>query len=190
MKKLVFKPQNKEEAKIIVDFWNPIFSEQPDFNGSADIYTIEYDTVYCPYSYQAWYNEDCPAFNEAETSEFIAIPAFLKFPKEIQKEMIRRSEYQSPIPFIFNISSDKRAGGFDWAETDEGWDFWNKVIDGRDFDLFYKRFNLKKDEVRLCNEETPLGGDSKQVKGGIRCRDHQVRVTVKPLSYKGITGRG
>lgn len=190
---LIFKVGTLADAKTIVDFWNYYCNSLNKFLGNASVYTIEYDIdTYKILGYHA-----ASSVSEAKkripcgkgtTFEFVR--DFMTFPRVIQKEMIARSESKSPIPFIMNKSACANSGGFDWDKEDEGHTFWYDVIDGGRFDLFYKHFNLKDNESRLCIKETPFGGDSDRNSSSIRSRFNKARIAVQPLGYQEIIGRG
>ena len=73
------------------------------------------------------------------------------FPVGVVVRMMEEQERQGNKPnvkaFQDDWSLDVNKGGFDWTETEYGWDFWNLVIDYRDFNLFfdeypeYKKYN-------------------------------------------------
>lgn len=59
------------------------------------------------------------------------------------------------------------------------------------FDLTnYKHLKTLHNESRLQKQESPLRGGSREFTGGICCRKHKPRVTVKSVSYKKVIGRG
>lgn len=118
------------------------------------------------------------------------LPPFMNLPLDIQVELVNRSKYESPVPFLQNVCMSESGGGFDWDETHEGWDFWNKVLDGGDTDLFYKQFKTKSNESRLFEQESPLRGSSREFTSGVRYRVNKARVTVSSLGYKEVVGRG
>jgi hypothetical protein len=114
----------------------------------------------------------------------------MSFPEEVRNKIIERSISRSPIPFVINPTAGADNRGLTWNRTPEGHYFWSNVISGEDFNLFYKRFNTKKDESRLCNKETPFGGGSIHNASGVCGRKHQARVTIVSPSYQEIIGRG
>ena len=58
------------------------------------------------------------------------------FPKEIIARMLDCQEEQR-----FRIcDATQYIKGFEWGDTQEGWDFWHKVITNKDFDLFFERY--------------------------------------------------
>lgn len=119
---------------------------------------------------------------------FYDVPEFIKYPKEIQRALIENSTSKSPIPFILDSAASSKTGGFDWESTPEGWNFWSKVINEKNFDLFFKKF--KHNETELCRKATPIGRQHNENSIGLRYRFNKARITIQPLSNKEIIGRG
>lgn len=189
MGRLVFivKP-NSDEARQVVKFWNG-YDKESEYTGDGRKYIIEYDECYCITGYTC--DDDySPSTTKDHIFHYTDLPSFLSFPKEIRDEMLSRTKYKSPIPFILYLQEDYGGGGFTWSDQIEGSEFWDHVINNRDFDLFYKHFNLKNNESRLSKQESPLRGGSSNITSGICCRKHKARVTVVSLGYKEVTGRG
>ena len=69
------------------------------------------------------------------------------FPIEVVQKMVDYQFQQGNEPdvvtFQMNCFMSKFYGGFDWDETDEGADFWSKVIDLNNFDVFFKKYPKK-----------------------------------------------
>ena len=72
-----------------------------------------------------------------------------EFPIEIVQKMVERSTEQGQWfddvgmrTFQVHVTSSGR-GGFHWSSTPEGHVFWNRVIEGRRFDLFFERYPCK-----------------------------------------------
>lgn len=69
------------------------------------------------------------------------------FPIEIVQKMVDYQVEQGNAPdvvtFQMNCFMSKDYGGFDWDKTDEDSDFWRKIIDLNDFDLFFKKYPKK-----------------------------------------------
>lgn len=67
-----------------------------------------------------------------------------EFPLAIVQKMIERQEMQGIPANVKVFQSDPTAeqldGGFDWDIAPEGWDFWNDVIAGMEFNVFFKRY--------------------------------------------------
>lgn len=66
------------------------------------------------------------------------------FPKDVVFEMERRQVAQGNAADVSVFENDRMTacseGGFTWSPTYEGEDFWNEVIEHRNFSLFYERF--------------------------------------------------
>lgn len=66
------------------------------------------------------------------------------FPKEIITRMLDYQEEQgNPRDvFVFEKQCDatQYIKGFEWSDTQEGWDFWHKVITNKDFDVFFEKY--------------------------------------------------
>ena len=66
------------------------------------------------------------------------------FPQEIVEKMLERQVDHGNVRdvsvFEHNFDATTDTGGFSWAATQEGHDFWNEVLFKEDFDLFFKRY--------------------------------------------------
>lgn len=75
------------------------------------------------------------------------------FPPEIVEKMLEYQEKQGNqrcIEVFENCKRKDRADrGFNWKNTDEGWDFWKVVIMDKKFDVFFKRYPKGNPEARL-----------------------------------------
>lgn len=187
MKRLVFKVEPKSPlAKKITEFWD--YYIRRGYKGDAPYYIIEYDDNYKIVDYLA-YDDYAPKYDDI-LFDSTSMLSFIHFPKVIREEMIKRSVSKSPVPFVINLTCSTSDGGFRWSDQPEDHDFWFKVIDCRNFDLFYKQFKIKEHESRLSKQESPLRGGSSNITSGICCRKHKARVTVVSLGYQKVTGRG
>lgn len=187
MSYLVFKAVNRETAKKIVDFWNPYCKTLNEFSGNGEYYVVTYTRRYSTFCIE---NYQCGVTYPRDARVFDYIPTFMELPKVIRDKMIERSEYKSPIPFILDIYTGEDNGGFDWSRSPEGHEFWKAILEDLKFDLFYKHFNINQDESRLSEQESPLRRGSSRDSSGIRCRVHKARVTIQPLGYQKVIGRG
>ena len=64
-------------------------------------------------------------------------------PKEIQEKMLERQGEQNGInPSVFEKSmcDSVGTGGFNWGETQEGWEFWAYVLNCDNHDLFFEKY--------------------------------------------------
>ena len=67
-----------------------------------------------------------------------------EFPLAIVQKMVERQVMQG-IPtnvkvFQTDTTAEQLDGGFDWDIAPEGWDFWNDVIAGMEFNVFFERY--------------------------------------------------
>lgn len=66
------------------------------------------------------------------------------FPVEVVMMMLKRQCEQTGRHdvrvFQFSKSASAGGDGFDWDDSDEGWEFWNDVICYRKFDQFFERY--------------------------------------------------
>lgn len=78
------------------------------------------------------------------------------YPPEIIELMLRRQEEQgnprSIKPFLNEVRASSGAGGFIWNRTLEKDDFWEEVLGGRNFKLFYDRYPKKDKTLELCQK--------------------------------------
>ena len=73
-------------------------------------------------------------------------------PEVIELMLIRQQEQGNPKtikPFLEDIWNGLPNGGFDWFNTIEERDFWEKVLVHKDFDLFYSKYPKKNEKVIL-----------------------------------------
>lgn len=74
------------------------------------------------------------------------------FPPEILEKMLEYQEKQGNIRNVKVFEKDRWsacfAGGFQWENTDEGYNFWNKVISRKKFDIFFNRYPKDNPEPR------------------------------------------
>jgi hypothetical protein len=67
-----------------------------------------------------------------------------EFPLAIVQKMIERQVMQGNPANVEVFQADTTAerldGGFEWEESPEGWDFWNNVIAGMEFNVFFERY--------------------------------------------------
>ena len=66
------------------------------------------------------------------------------FPIGVVVRMMEKQEAQGNTPdvtvFQKDISAGSDDGGFAWNNSVDGLNFWNKVIRGRNFDLFFEKY--------------------------------------------------
>jgi hypothetical protein len=66
------------------------------------------------------------------------------FPCEVVDRMLECQQEQGNPASVRAFELDTTAagyeGGFRWADSAEGQDFWQEVIDERNFDLFFERY--------------------------------------------------
>lgn len=66
------------------------------------------------------------------------------FPQEVVEKMLERQVEQGNKRDVSVFEGSKSSGrygdGFSWDESIEGWDFWDDVINGEDFELFFQRY--------------------------------------------------
>lgn len=67
-----------------------------------------------------------------------------EFPLAIVQKMIERQVMQGNPANVEIFQVDPTAvrfdGGFEWEDSPEGWDFWGKVIEGMEFNVFFERY--------------------------------------------------
>jgi len=79
------------------------------------------------------------------------------FPIEIVQKMVSNQVHQGNKAnvgvFQIDPSSCVDNGGFDWARTKEGNEFWNSVIGNINFDVFFKKYPKKKEKKHFVGVE-------------------------------------
>lgn len=67
-----------------------------------------------------------------------------EFPLAVVQKMIERQVMQGNPANVKVFQADTTAeqldGGFEWEVSPEGWDFWDKVIAGMEFNVFFERY--------------------------------------------------
>lgn len=67
-----------------------------------------------------------------------------EFPPAIVQKMIEHQVMQGNPANIKVFQTDTTAeqldGGFEWEDSPEGWNFWNNVIAGKEFNVFFERY--------------------------------------------------
>lgn len=78
------------------------------------------------------------SFNKFDVTKKDLIGDIKDFPLGIVVRMLKETEKQGNEPDIKEFQRTKLAG-FDWCETEDGFDFWDQITDGY-FDEFYKKY--------------------------------------------------
>lgn len=83
-----------------------------------------------------------------------------ELPVEIQERMLLEQEKQgnerNPEVFRKYLHSDGGHEGFYWDETKDGSKFWFSILSNKNFDVFFKRYPKKEEELlELEDEEKP-----------------------------------
>lgn len=68
------------------------------------------------------------------------------FPIDVVKKIIWYRIKQNKDYSIESLQHDTYHHFFDWYKSDEGWDFWYRVINRRDYDDFFDRYPISKEE--------------------------------------------
>jgi hypothetical protein len=67
-----------------------------------------------------------------------------EFPLAVVQKMIERQVMQGNPANVKVFQADPTTpqsdGGFEWEDSPEGWDFWNNVIEGMEFNVFFERY--------------------------------------------------
>jgi hypothetical protein len=100
------------------------------------------------------------------------------FPIEVVEKMIEEQVKQGNCPNVEIFQNDSSAcagdGGFSWAETEDGTEFWIEVLDGGNFDLFFKKYPKKPNLVYIVGD-SEIGMDiikTLEKYGGINEHDY------------------
>jgi len=79
------------------------------------------------------------------------------FPEEVVKKMLERQVEAGNKEDVTMFEEDRyrstMQNGFTWIDTVEGIEFWNKVLDGGNWNTFFERYpkETKKEDVRSHN---------------------------------------
>ncbi len=81
---------------------------------------------------------------EIKVTEKDLIGDIAGFPIEVVRKMIEEQVRQGNKAdvgvFQECAHKVKKSGGFEWKETEYGFDFWNMVIIGKEFDAFFEKY--------------------------------------------------
>lgn len=84
------------------------------------------------------------------------------FPEEVVNRMLYHQEKQGNKRNVevFERKNDvsRHSGGFTWSDVEEGYEFWNNVINHRDFKLFFDRYSkteTKSEEIFIKDLPEP-----------------------------------
>lgn len=79
-----------------------------------------------------------------EVTEKDLVGELAGFPREVVQMMILMQVEQGNLPNVRKFQSEPRAscdgGGFNWDATDDGFDFWARVIGRKQWDVFFDRY--------------------------------------------------
>ena len=91
---------------------------------------------------------------KVEQSDLVG--AIKDFPIEVVEKMIEEQVKQGNCPnvevFQKYISADAGDDGFSWCQTDDGAEFWIEVLEGGNFDLFFKKYPKKTNLVYIVGD--------------------------------------
>lgn len=100
-------------------------------------------------------------------------------PIEVVEKMIEEQVKQGNCPNVEVFQkynrADRKRGGFNWSNTDDGMDFWSNVINDCDFDLFFKKYPKKAKLVYIVGD-SEVGMDiikTLEKYGGINVHDYK-----------------
>ena len=78
------------------------------------------------------------------------------FPIEVVEKMVDEQMNQGNEPNVDLFTRDKCAtrfeGGFNWESTRDGFPFWEKVIKGENFDIFFEKYPHKENNKNRCRK--------------------------------------
>ncbi len=70
---------------------------------------------------------------------YVTMPYF-HLPPGIQSDIVSRTKQKNCIGFLLSISAGSYTGGFSWQKSPEGHCFWEKVLDGKKYDIYFEKF--------------------------------------------------
>lgn len=71
-------------------------------------------------------------------------------------EQVRQGNEESIKPFVKNRLANKAEGGFNYSDTSDGYDFWSRVLEEENYELFFEKYPEllpKKDVEEVSTEE-------------------------------------
>lgn len=77
------------------------------------------------------------------------------FPIEVVEKMLER-QYEYSGRRSVETFQESITGGFSWYNTTEGHTFWSRVINDKDFDLFFSKYPKRNDTIISINKSTKV----------------------------------
>lgn len=88
------------------------------------------------------------------------------FPIEVVRKMveeqIRQGNKADVGVFQECLDRDKKHGGFEWEDTEDGFEFWDMVILYKDFDEFFEKYP-KPETTKIQDTENTTTGPHKEI---------------------------
>lgn len=82
------------------------------------------------------------------------------FPIEVVEKMLERQKEQTGGEnveiFQEHVDAGGSFGGFSWGKTIEGYDFWERIIRGGNFTLFFSEYPKRNDTIISINKSTKV----------------------------------
>jgi len=77
-------------------------------------------------------------------------------------EQQKQGNEESIEPFVKNRLANKAEGGFNYSDTSDGYDFWSRVLEEENYELFFEKYPelLPKKDVEEVSTEEGLSVDS------------------------------
>ncbi len=82
------------------------------------------------------------------------------FPIEVVRKMVEeqiRQGNKADVEVFQKLSNvDKKHGGFEWEDTEDGYEFWNNVIIYKEFDEFFGKYPKPETTEMQAENTTPV----------------------------------
>ena len=120
---------NKEKRKRVSDILKKYTSLSWDFSTNI----IKFEFNYSSNRTEILSVSEVVDCVEPGISYFSFDNSIFSFPDEVIDLLISKSKQKSINPFIIDIGPLEGRGGFNWGETEEGFDYWKNLICNKDF---------------------------------------------------------
>lgn len=117
--------------------------------------------------------------NEIKITEKDLIGDIAGFPIEVVRKMVEEQVRQGNKAdvgvFQKCTDSDKKHGGFEWDDTEDGFEFWDMVVLHKEFDEFFEKYPKQEAAKIQDAENTTTQAAQRYRLGATALRDSKIR---------------
>ena len=89
------------------------------------------------------------------TGDIAGVP--IEFVRKMVEEQVRQGNKADVSIFQECANRDKKHGGFEWEETEDGFEFWDMVVLYKEFDEFFEKYPKQETPEMQDAENTTTG---------------------------------